>query len=59
MWRTRSTASFSSNPWALKDISERLLEAADRGLWEEPTQEALDTLRQTFLDMEGELEERS
>lgn len=48
-----------SNPWALKDISERLLEAADRGLWEEPTQEALDTLRQTFLDMEGELEERS
>lgn len=46
-----------SNPWALRDISERLLEAADRGLWENPTAEALDTLRNTFLEMEGNLEE--
>lgn len=48
-----------SNPWALKDIAERLMEAADRGLWEEPSQEALDTLRQTFLEQEGALEERN
>ncbi|WBT07674.1 cobaltochelatase subunit CobN [Corynebacterium sp. SCR221107] len=48
-----------SNPWALRDISERLLEAHERGLWEQPSQEALDTLRTTFLEMEGELEERS
>ena len=25
-----------SNPWALRGIAERLLEAADRGLWAEP-----------------------
>lgn len=49
----------ASNPWALRDISERLLEAADRGLWEDPTKEALDTLRGTFLEMEGALEEDS
>ncbi|QGU01971.1 Aerobic cobaltochelatase subunit CobN [Corynebacterium kalinowskii] len=47
-----------SNPWALRDISERLLEAADRGMWSEPSAEDLDTLRQTFLDMEGNLEDR-
>jgi cobaltochelatase CobN len=45
-----------SNPWALRGIAERLLEAADRGLWEEPTQEALDGLRRTYLDLEGDLE---
>ncbi|AKP08681.1 Cobaltochelatase [Corynebacterium pseudotuberculosis] len=49
----------ASNPWALRDISERLLEAADRGLWETPTAEALDTLRGAFLEMEGALEEGS
>lgn len=47
-----------SNPWALRDISERLLEAADRGMWAEPSQEDLDTLRNTFLEMEGNLEDR-
>ncbi|PRQ12110.1 cobaltochelatase subunit CobN [Corynebacterium sp. 13CS0277] len=47
-----------SNPWALKDISERLLEAAERGLWEEPSQESLDLLRATFLEAEGTLEDR-
>ncbi|MEJ5927305.1 cobaltochelatase subunit CobN [Corynebacterium sp. H128] len=47
-----------SNPWALRDISERLLEAADRGMWAEPSAEDLDTLRSTFLEMEGNLEER-
>ncbi|MDD7587162.1 MAG: cobaltochelatase subunit CobN [Corynebacterium glucuronolyticum] len=45
-----------SNPWALRDISERLLEAADRGLWENPRLEDIDTLKQTFLDMEAEAE---
>ncbi|WP_151548549.1 MULTISPECIES: cobaltochelatase subunit CobN [Corynebacterium] len=47
-----------SNPWALKDIAERLLEAADRNLWEEPDQERLDLLRDTFLEMEGDIEAR-
>lgn len=45
-----------SNPWALRGISERLLEAAERGLWVEPDQETLDRLRQTYLELEGDLE---
>jgi cobaltochelatase CobN len=47
-----------SNPWALRGISERLLEAADRGLWAEPDPGTLDALRQTYLDLEGDLEDR-
>ncbi|MBW3639673.1 MAG: cobaltochelatase subunit CobN [Actinobacteria bacterium] len=46
-----------SNPWALRGVAERLLEAADRGLWEEPSAEALDGLRRTYLELEGDLEE--
>jgi cobaltochelatase CobN len=45
-----------SNPWALRGVTERLLEAADRGLWESPSAEALDGLRRTYLDLEGDLE---
>ena len=45
-----------SNPWALRGISERLLEAADRGLWESPEQETLDGLKRTYLELEGDLE---
>lgn len=45
-----------SNPWALRGISERLLEAAERGLWAEPDQETLDRLRATYLELEGDLE---
>jgi cobaltochelatase CobN len=47
----------TSNPWALRGISERLLEAADRGLWEEPSAETLDGLKRTYLELEGDLEE--
>jgi cobaltochelatase CobN len=46
-----------SNPWALRGISERLLEAASRGLWESPDAKTLDQLRQVYLDMEGDLED--
>ena len=45
-----------SNPWALRGISERLIEAADRGLWAKPAPETLDRLRQTYLELEGDLE---
>ncbi len=45
-----------SNPWALHGITERLLEAADRGLWEEPDPETLAGLRQVYLETEGDLE---
>ncbi|HZY57328.1 MAG TPA: cobaltochelatase subunit CobN, partial [Rubrobacteraceae bacterium] len=47
-----------SNPWALRAISERLLEAADRGLWAEPDPEDIDGLKQVYLEAEGLLEER-
>jgi cobaltochelatase CobN len=45
-----------SNPWALRGIAERLLEAADRGLWAEPESETLDGLRSVYLELEGDLE---
>ena len=45
-----------SNPWALHGIAERLLEAAERGMWAQPEPETLDRLRQAYLEAEGELE---
>ena len=45
-----------SNPWALHGMAERLLEAADRGMWAEPEKATLDGLRQALLETEGELE---
>ncbi|MGW6378960.1 cobaltochelatase subunit CobN [Rhodococcus sp. NPDC055112] len=45
-----------SNPWALHGIAERLLEAAERDMWEQPDQQTLDGLRQVYLETEGELE---
>nr|MCH9722760.1 cobaltochelatase subunit CobN [Actinomycetes bacterium] len=47
-----------SNPWALHGMSERLLEAAGRGLWEQPEPQTLAGLRQVLLETEGELEGR-
>ena len=47
------------NPWALKGISERLLEAAQRGMWEEPDPETLEALKQTLLQTDSMLEGRS
>jgi cobaltochelatase CobN len=48
-----------SNPWALRGMTERLLEAADRGLWAEPDDDTLQQLRETYLETEGDLEGRS
>jgi cobaltochelatase CobN len=45
-----------ANPWALRGMTERLLEAADRGLWAQPSDETLRRLRATYLDLEGDLE---
>ncbi|TQF68359.1 cobaltochelatase subunit CobN [Rhodococcus spelaei] len=45
-----------SNPWALHGIAERLLEAAERDMWEHPEQATLDGLREVYLEAEGELE---
>ncbi|WP_426560974.1 cobaltochelatase subunit CobN [Angustibacter sp. McL0619] len=45
-----------SNPWARKGIAERLVEAAQRGLWAEPSAEALQVLQDAILETEGDLE---
>jgi len=46
------------NPWALRAIVERLLEAVDRGLWEAPEAGTEARLRAIYLELEGQLEER-
>ena len=46
-----------ANPWALHGIVEKLSEAVDRGLWEEPDADLLAALQQVYLDVEGDLEE--
>jgi cobaltochelatase CobN len=46
-----------ANPWALRGIVEKLTEAADRGLWEEPDTEVMRAMQQVYLDIEGDLED--
>jgi cobaltochelatase CobN len=46
------------NPWALKGMAERLLEAIQRGMWEEPSEEMTQLLRQLVLDTDELLEGR-
>lgn len=46
------------NPWALRDMAERLLEAHQRGLWENVDQNMLDQLRSLSLEAEAEIEGR-
>jgi cobaltochelatase CobN len=46
------------NPWALRNIIERLMESVERGLWQQPEQEQLEQMRQVYLQLEGELEDR-
>jgi cobaltochelatase CobN len=47
-----------SNPWALRDMAERLLEAHQRGLWATAPAALLDDLRQLAHQAEGVLETR-
>ncbi len=42
----------SSNPWALRSIAERLLEAHERGMWNASAQ-SLDALRKAVLEAES------
>jgi cobaltochelatase CobN len=46
------------NPWALRDMAERLLEAQQRGLWQQAEAETLARLRAIALAAEGEIEMR-
>jgi cobaltochelatase CobN len=47
-----------SNPWALHAVAERLLEAAQRGMWAEPGAETLEALRAALMRSEEMLESR-
>ena len=44
------------NPWALRDMAERLLEANQRGMWQEVSHQMLDDLRYIVNEAEGEIE---
>jgi cobaltochelatase CobN len=45
-----------SNPWALKDMSGRLIEAAKRKMWETPSEQILNALYALYQDAEDNLE---
>ncbi|MGH9341679.1 MAG: cobaltochelatase subunit CobN [Acidobacteriota bacterium] len=45
-----------SNPWAMREMAGRLLEAADRQMWEAPAPETLEQLREIYLATEAALE---
>ncbi|MCL8208881.1 MAG: cobaltochelatase subunit CobN [Actinomycetia bacterium] len=45
-----------SNPWALRDIAERLLEARARGLWEDADPAVAAALEDLLEDIEGTIE---
>jgi cobaltochelatase CobN len=44
------------NPAALKESTRRLLEAAERGLWSTPSENAITGLEENLLQLEGQLE---
>ncbi|MDP3178484.1 MAG: cobaltochelatase subunit CobN, partial [Spirochaetaceae bacterium] len=48
-----------SNPWARRDIAERLLEAMQRGMWASPNPETKAQIESAFLAAEGDIEGRS
>lgn len=45
-----------NNPWAMEEIQRRLIETYERGLWQ-PADGLLDTLQESYLEIEGILEE--
>ncbi len=45
-----------SNPWALRDMAERLLEANQRGLWQGADEKMVDGLRAIAHEAEGKIE---
>ena len=49
----------AKNPWAMRDIAERLLEAQQRGMWNNADSETLDQLRNIVHQAEGVVEEKT
>ena len=56
--RTSQASLRQSNPWALHDMGERLLEAHERGLWATASAAHLDALRYLVRNSDAELEGR-
>ncbi|MEY2911979.1 MAG: cobaltochelatase subunit CobN [Cyanobacteriota bacterium] len=48
----------NKNPWALRDIAERLLEANQRGLWQDVAIQTLESLRNLVHQAEATIEEK-
>lgn len=46
-----------NNPYALEEMTRRLIEAAERELWK-PEEEMLKKLKESYLDLEGLMEEK-
>ncbi|MBW4510307.1 MAG: cobaltochelatase subunit CobN [Scytonematopsis contorta HA4267-MV1] len=55
-----TVASFieEKNPWALRDIAERLLESHQRGLWQDVNIQTLDNLRNLVHQAEAAIEQK-
>jgi len=47
-----------NNPWAMEEMERRLIEAEKRGLWK-PADGLMDALQESYVDLEGVLEETS
>ena len=45
-----------NNPWVLRDISERLLEAKNRGLWKSASDQDVESLKSMILKAESLIE---
>ncbi len=45
-----------ANPWAARSIAEKLLEAAERGMWAQPAESTLEAIRARYLALEDDLE---
>ncbi len=48
---------FDSNPWALRDIAERLLEASNRELWTNATNHEIEIIKKVLTDVDRKIEE--
>ncbi len=48
-----------ANPWALRDIAERLLEASNRGLWQNWTETKIDKIKSIIISSEGMIESKN
>ena len=56
--KNNNTKNFISenNPWALRDIAERLLEASNRKLWSNATIEEKSSIKKLLSDIDSKIE---